>query len=235
MLERSRKKVLFDIDDTILDFRTAERNSIKRTFEELSIPFDENILKRYSDINLSCWQSLELGTMSREEVLVGRFEILFREMKIETSASKVQERYESLLESGHYFIPGAPELLENLFPCYDLYLISNGNTATQESRLKSAGIGRYFKGVFISEQIGVNKPSPVFFDRCFAAIPNFRHEDALIVGDSLTSDILGGIKAGVATCWFNPDGLKGTGDIVPDYEIRELSELPMLLKKVFKE
>ena len=147
----------------------------------------------------------------------------------------MQDHYEALLESGHYFVPGAPELLEELYPRYELYLISNGNLRTQEGRLKSAGISPFFKGIFISEVIGVNKPAKAFFDACFTAIPGFRREDALIVGDSLSSDILGGINAGVRTCWFNPDGIPLSGSVRPDYEIHALGELPALLEEIFPE
>ena len=231
----TRKKLLFDLDDTILDFRTAERTSIRLTFEAFSIPADEAVLRRYSEINVGCWQRLERGTMTREEVLVGRFELLFRELGIAASARAVQDHYEALLESGHYFVPGAPELLEELYPRYELYLISNGNLRTQEGRLKSAGISPFFKGIFISEVIGVNKPAKAFFDACFTAIPGFRREDALIVGDSLSSDILGGINAGVRTCWFNPNGIPLSGSVRPDYEIHALGELPALLEEIFPE
>ena len=231
----TRKKLLFDLDDTILDFRTAERTSIRRTFEAFSIPADEAVLRRYSEINVGCWQRLERGTMTREEVLVGRFELLFRELGIAASARAVQDHYEALLESGHYFVPGAPELLEELYPRYELYLISNGNLRTQEGRLKSAGISPFFKGIFISEVIGVNKPAKAFFDACFTAIPGFRREDALIVGDSLSSDILGGINAGVRTCWFNPDGIPLSGSVRPNYEIHALGELPARLEEIFPE
>lgn len=230
----TRKKILFDLDDTILDFRTAERNAIRQTFEEFSLPADEAVLRRYSEINLGCWQRLELGTMTRDEVLVGRFELLFRELGLEASARAVQDRYESLLESGHYFVPGAPELLETLYPLYDLYLISNGNLVTQQCRLKSAGIAPYFRDIFISEVIGANKPSLAFFEACFAAIPDFRREDAVIVGDSLSSDIRGGLNAGVRTCWFNPDGIRAEGELRADYEFRALSELPALLTRIFQ-
>ena len=235
MSEGVRKKILFDLDDTILDFRTAEKNAIRQTFEEAGIPAGESVLRRYSEINLSCWQALERGEMTRAEVLVGRFERLFREMGLDLPAQEVQDRYEALLEGGHYFIPGAPELLEQLFPLYDLYLISNGNLVTQQCRLKSAGIAPYFKGIFISERIGANKPSPAFFDECFRSIPGFCRKDAVIVGDSLSSDIRGGINAGVRTCWFNPDGASAAPDLRPDYEIRALSELPALLERIFGE
>lgn len=235
MEQNGRIKLLFDLDDTILDFRTAERISLKTALTELGLPSTEAVLRRYSEINLYCWQQLELGTMTREELLVGRFAKLFSELGVDFPPVLAQERYEKLLESGHYFMPGAPALLKALFPRYDLYLISNGNTVTQESRLRSAGIAPYFKGIFISEQIGINKPARAFFDACFAAIPDFRTEDALIIGDSLSSDILGGRNAGVKTCWYNPFHLPAREDVHPDYEISALSELPALLEAIFSE
>ena len=233
MSERGRKKVLFDLDDTILDFHTAERHALKAAFDELGIASEEELLSHYSEINAYCWQQLELGKMTREEVLVSRFEKLFTERGIACDARAAQDCYEGFLESGHFFVPGAPKLLEELFPKYDLYLVSNGNSVTQAGRLKSAGISPYFKGIFISEEIGVNKPARAFFDACFAAIPDFRAENAIIIGDSLTSDILGGINAGIRTCWFNPAGKSERDDIKPDYMIRSLGELPAMLEEIF--
>ena len=124
MSERGRKKVLFDLDDTILDFHTAERHALKAAFDELGIAAEEELLSHYSEINAYCWQQLELGKMTREEVLVSRFEKLFHEKRIDCDARTAQDCYEGFLESGHFFVPGAPELLEELYPCYDLCRIS---------------------------------------------------------------------------------------------------------------
>ena len=99
--------------------------------------------------------------------------------------------------------------------------------------MKSAGIGPYFEEIFISEEIGFNKPSAEFFERCFEKIPDFCRERTIMIGDSLTSDILGGINAGIKTCWFNPQGRLGRGDIVPDYELGKLEQVPGLLEKIF--
>ena len=233
MSENGRKKIMFDLDDTILDFHTAERHALKAAFDKLGIAADDELLTRYSEINAFCWQQLELGKMTREEVLVSRFEKLFREKGIRCAPRTAQDCYERFLESGHFFVPGAEELLEELYPKYDLYLVSNGNTVTQESRLKSAGIAPFFKGIFISEQIGVNKPDREFFEACFSEIPDFRAEDAVIVGDSLTSDIRGGINAGIKTCWFNPGHKPERDDIKADYMFHALSELPSLLEEIF--
>ena len=232
MYDKRMGIILFDLDDTILDFRTAERNAISSTFEKLGIDSSERTLRRYSEINISCWHKLERGEMTRAEVLISRFEKLFSELGIERSAYEAQSLYEQFLGNGHYFVPGAPELLETLYGKYELYIISNGVAATQKKRIASAGIAKYFNDIFISEHIGFNKPSKEFFEACFSRIPRFRREDALIVGDSLSADIRGGVNSGVATCWLDPDGEK-TEDIKPDYSIRSLSELPELLERIF--
>lgn len=225
--------VFLDLDDTILDFHRAEAEAIAKTLQSAGIaPTAENVAL-YSRINAALWHQLELGTITRPRLLVQRFEELFTALGVKGDVEQTRNCYESLLGQGHWFIPGAPELLEALYPNYDLYLASNGNLHMQKGRLDSAGIRPYFKNIFVSEAVGHNKPSKAYFDACFAAIEGFDKDRAIIVGDSLTSDILGGINAGIKTCWFNPHGKAGREDIVPDYEIRALSELPALLERAF--
>ena len=130
-------------------------------------------------------------------------------------------------------MPGAEELLEALYGKYPLYIVSNGNLSVQEGRIASSGIAKYFGEIFISQQIGFDKPRKEFFDACFARIPGFDRERSIIVGDSLTSDIRGGINAGIKTCWYNPRGKAAREDIRPDYSIAELNELPGLLSEIF--
>lgn len=230
-----RKKgfVLLDLDDTILDFQKAERGAFCAAFSSLGVEPTEELMSRYHQINLRCWEMLERGEMSREKILVHRFRLLFEERGLPLSPEETQRRYEEYLCRGHFFIPGAEALLAELHGKYPLYLLSNGNMHTQEGRLRSAGIAPFFEGIFISEAMGHNKPSRAYFDACFAQIPGFDATRAVMVGDSLTSDILGGINAGVKTCWFNPHGMPGREDIRPDHEIRALAELPPLLEKIF--
>lgn len=142
-----------------------------------------------------------------------------------------QASYEYLLGIGHYFVDGAPELLQALKDKYELYIVSNGTASVQDSRLESAGIAPYFKDIFISERLGADKPTKKFFDIVFSRIEGFERDKAVIVGDRLSSDILGGINAGIKTCWFNPKRLPGKENIPADYEIHALSELPELLEK----
>ena len=227
--------VLMDLDDTILDFHKAEAVAIKKTFNQLGAEASPELISRYSQINQRQWERLELGEIDRHQVLTGRFEILFNELGMSLDGQEAQDLYEELLSIGHWFMPGAEELLEELYGKYRLFIVSNGTPVVQQGRLKSSGIGRYFEQIFISEEIGATKPEKRFFDICAEGIPGFEAERAIIVGDSLTSDILGGINAGIATCWYNPRRLPARADIPADFEIHELSELPGLLESLFGE
>ncbi len=224
--------VFLDLDNTILDFSMAERTALTRMLSERGIEPTEERLARYPVINIRFWEKLEEGLLTREEVLVGRFEAFFAEQGLAVSGREACERYESLLHEGHWFMPGAQELLQALQGRHRVFLVSNGLASVQESRMESAGIKDCFEKIFISELIGCDKPSREFFERCFAQIPGFERSRAIIVGDSLTSDIRGGVNAGILSCWYNPKGLPGREDIVPDYEIRHLDELLPLLESL---
>lgn len=224
--------VLFDVDDTLLDFGKAEAAAIRKTFERIGISVTDELIRRYSEINAQQWSRFEKGEITREKLLTERFDILFSELGINVPSEMAQASYEYLLGIGHYFVDGAEELLEALKDKYELYIVSNGNASVQDRRLKSAGIIPYFKDIFISERVGFNKPSAEFFEACFERIPGFEKDKAVIVGDRLSSDILGGINAGVKTCWFNPRGDAPDPDIPADYEIKHLSELPALLESI---
>lgn len=221
--------LLIDLDDTILDFHKAEHIALEKTLRLFGIDPSDDIRTRYSQINLAHWQMLERGELTRQEVAVGRFACLFRELNVIADAQLASDTYAHHLSIGHYFLPGAETALEQLSGKYKLYLASNGTATTQESRLKSANIGHYFKDIFISQHLGADKPSPEFFRRAFARIPGFDPSRAMIVGDSLTSDIKGGNNAGIATCWVNPKHLSHPADIQVDHEIESLSQLEKLL------
>ena len=225
------KFVLLDLDDTIFDFGKAEHLALAKTLSEMGVEPTDSTISRYSEINRAHWERLERGELTREQVLIYRFDALYRELGIDKSSTQTQQIYEYRLSLEHPFINGATELLDELSKEYELYVVSNGTAVVQDRRIAESGIGKYFKDIFISQRVGADKPSPEFFDYCFSKIAGFEREGAIIVGDSLTSDILGGKNAGIKTCHFNPKS-KSNGKIVPDYEIKKLSELPLLLKKL---
>lgn len=226
------RNVLFDLDDTLFDFHKAEKIALTKTLVHFGIDPTEETLALYSTINAAHWKRLELGEISREEVKVGRYRELFKTIGIECDPVKATAYYESMLAIGHYFMPGAPELLEELYGKYRLYIVSNGTAKVQEGRIGSSGIAKYMDGIFISQILGANKPDKQFFDICFAEIPDFSLSETVIIGDSLSSDIKGGINAGITTVWFNPKGIENDSDIKPDYTIKELSEVPGLLSQI---
>ena len=226
------RNVLFDLDDTLFDFHKAEKIALTKTLVHFGIDPTEETLALYSAINAAHWKRLELGEISREEVKVGRYRELFETIGVECDPVKATAYYESMLAIGHYFMPGAPELLEELYGKYRLYIVSNGTAKVQEGRIGSSGIAKYMDGIFISQVLGANKPDKQFFDICFSEIPDFSLSETVIIGDSLSSDIKGGINAGITTVWFNPKGIENDNDIKPDYTIKELSEVPGLLSQI---
>ena len=221
--------LFLDLDDTILDFHKAERIAISKTIREFGVEPTEDILNLYHEINKWHWEQLEKGTQTRAQILVNRFGVLFEKLGREVDAPKCAKVYEYNLSQGHYFLPGAEEAVDRLSKKYRLFLASNGTAVVQKGRMTSANLYRFFETVFVSQEIGYNKPAKEYFEACFAQIPGFDREKAMIVGDSLSSDIKGGINAGIRTVWVNPEH-KDSGAIKPDYEIEALSQLEALLE-----
>ena len=224
--------LFLDMDNTILDFDMAERIAIPKTLSAFGVNVTEGLLARYHAINKTCWEMLERGEITREEVGTRRFSEIFAQEGGVGDAAACNDLYLKNLAIGHYFLPGAEEAVQRLSKKYRLYLASNGTASVQEGRMTSANLYPYFEKVFISERIGANKPAKEFFDRSFAQIPDFDPKKAMIVGDSLTSDILGGINAGIATCWVNPKHKPGKPEIKADYEIEGLHQLEALLETI---
>ena len=222
--------LFLDLDDTILDFHKAERIALSKTIRDFGVEPTEEVLTLYHGINKWHWEQLELGKMVREEVLVGRFAMLFAEKNVDVDPVIVARTYEKNLSIGHYFLPGAEEAVELLYKKYRLFLTSNGTASVQKGRMTSANLYRFFEKVFVSQEIGHNKPAKAYFDACFAQIPDFDPAKAMIVGDSLSSDIQGGINAGIKTCWVNPHHAAPKNGIAPDYEIEALHQLEALLE-----
>ena len=223
--------LLLDLDDTILDFHKAERIAISKTIREFGVEPTEEILNLYHEINDWHWKQLEKGILTRAEVLENRFKVLFEKLGKDVDSALCARTYEKNLSTGHWFLPGAEEAVDCLSKKYRLFLVSNGTASVQKGRMTSANLYRFFETVFVSQEIGHNKPSKAYFDACFARIPGFDKEKAMIVGDSLTSDIQGGINAGIKTVWVNP-GHKNSGEIKPDYEIEGLYQFETLLGKI---
>lgn len=224
--------LLIDLDDTILDFQKQEQVAIYKTLSEAGIKPTDEICALYSRINDAHWKRLEKGEITRNEVLQGRFRELFAQLGVEADHTAPALAYMEHLATGHYFLPGARKALESLRGKYRLFLASNGTASVQWRRIESADLAPYFEQIFISQEVGVNKPAKGYFDYCFGHIKGFDPARTLMVGDSLSSDIAGGQNAGIATCWINPTGKVCALKQKPDYEIQALSQLEGLLQSL---
>ncbi len=225
------KYLFIDLDNTILDFHKAEYFALGKTLSHFGLEPTDYVRSRYSVINRAHWDMLERMEITRDQVLTGRYEVLLKEFCLDVNPVECARFYEHCIAyDDHYFLPGAGEALAALSKDYRLFLASNGTAEMQHGKLKNLGITALFDKLFISEELGVDKPDARFFQRAFAQIDGFDPKYALMVGDSLVADIKGGIDAGIDTCWINPEGK--SGNLQPTYTLAQLSQLPALLKSL---
>lgn len=224
------KALFFDADKTLLDFHATEKRGLEAVFAKHQLPLTEEIRSYYLTLNGALWESYERGEISRDTVLFTRFGRVFSHFHIPLDGVAFEQEYRKELDKGHDLMDGAMELIQTLAPRYELYIITNGTTQTQYRRLKDSGLYPYFQDIFISGEIGNRKPMKAFFDHCFEKLPHLSPKDVLIIGDSLSSDILGGNYAGIDTCWMNAEGKENDTAAKPLYEIHHLRELPPILE-----
>lgn len=229
------KAILFDIDGTLLDFSAAERCAIEKTFSKFGLgEFSPEKAQKYSEINLRHWEMLERGEIEKSDVLHMRFvEFLKYLNRDPAAADEVNDYYESIIADTVAFIENAPEICNDLAEKYDLYCVTNGSLPVQTKRLQNSGLGKYFKQVFISDEIGFEKPSIKFFEPVLNAV-HCEKSEIMIIGDSLTSDMKGGNNAGIKCCFYNPQCKAIEGDVKIDYEIKSLGGIYAVLESESK-
>lgn len=225
--------ILWDVDGTLLDFLAAERAAIGSCFARFGLgTCSDQQLSRYSAINQSYWRRLERGELTRDQVLVGRFEEFFAAEGLPVSvAPAFNQAYQLSLGDTVCFMDHSDQLVARLRGRVRQYAVTNGTRVAQERKLTLSGLGKLFDGVFISELVGAEKPSPQFFDHVFQAIGPVDKSEVLIVGDSLTSDMKGGLQAGIPCCWYNPNRLPLPEDMPVDYVIQDLNQVEEILDR----
>ncbi len=221
------RSLLWDVDGTLLDFRAAETAAVKSLFDEFSLGrCTDEMVHRYSRINTVFWERLERNEITKSRVLIGRFEQFFGEIGIPVSlAEEFNRRYQIRLGDTIVFRDDSIRIVKSLRGCVRQYVVSNGTIVAQNRKLKLSGLGELMDGIFLSEEIGAEKPNKAFFDAVFEKIRPFRPDEVLIVGDSLTSDIRGGNNAGIRTCWYNPERKEAPDGFHIDYIISDLHEI----------
>lgn len=222
--------ILWDIDGTLLDFSAAEKAALQHCFQLFQLgSCSPAMLQRYSAINKQYWQQLEKGEVTKPEVLTGRFQQFFKKENITCDPKAFNQQYQKQLGEAVFFTEGAKELVASLQGTVRQYAVTNGTRTAQRRKLKKSGLDTLLDGIFISDEIGAEKPDIAFFQHVFNQIAPFHKHQTLIVGDSLSSDMAGGSRAGIICCWYNPKLLPLPLDPVIQYQIQQLSDVKTLL------
>ena len=217
--------LLFDADNTLFDFDQAERNAHLLLCRAHGLAFSEEGYQLYHKCNADLWRDFDRGLCTKEYLLVERFRRYLAITGERADPEALNRDHLRALGEGAMLLPGAEELCRVLSRDHRFYLLTNAVASAQKTRFANSAIAPYFQGVFISEEVGVGKPDPAYFDYVFHAVPGLARDNALVIGDSLTSDIQGANNAGLPCCWFNPKGQPRPQGLRIDYEIRALEEL----------
>ena len=219
------KILLFDLDDTLLDFGANEIDSLNKLFHQHGYDFSDELFRVYDSVNKQLWTDYENGNITLDEVLNSRFSGTLLKLGKTVDGVEWENQYRELLGNGHQLIEGALELCQCLFVSHRLFVITNGVTKTQIKRLKLSGLYGFFEDIFDSQSIGFQKPSKEFFDYVMCHIKDFEIRETLIIGDSLNTDIKGGLLSGIDNCWINRKSQKCSSEIQSTYTITSLAEL----------
>lgn len=219
--------LFFDLDDTLFDFQRSEKWALKRLIEDHGVMFTSQMEEVYKNLNSELWHRYAKGEISVQTVKETRFTKLFNYYAIQGDGIKADIRFRELLADGNFLLPDAKEIMEDLHKTYQLIAVTNGIADTQYARLQKTGLKPYFDQIFISGEIGSQKPEPAFFDAVFQKNPTLNKKEVLMIGDNLDTDILGGINYGLDTCWITQKSISQANEkgVNPTFLIKSLKEI----------
>ncbi|NIG54675.1 YjjG family noncanonical pyrimidine nucleotidase [Chitinophaga sp. Cy-1792] len=222
------KAIFFDVDDTLLTFKTSSRLALSKAFDAQGLTFNENIFEVFREMDQALWAKQKQRLISVQEITDIRFGQFFERLHIDASAEEMKEQYQQNLFNEYALEPSALEVVKYLSPKYPLYVASNGFLAMQQSRLKLAGLFQSFADLYVSDNVGFEKPDSRFFEEVMTR-SKLKSEEILFVGDSLEADITGAAGCNIATCWYNPGDQHNLLPVKPNYTIRHLSQLKEII------
>jgi len=221
---------LFDLDDTLLDFKASERLSFQATLVALGLgDLTASLFPGYQRENTQLWADFEHGLVSKEHIKVERFRRAFAPHRIDADPEAASRRYLEFLRDSVVLIEGAAEICEALCEFGELGVITNGIEAVQTQRIAKSGLGRWLSFVATSETCGYGKPDARFFEFSVSKFRTFRKAETVLVGDRLDTDILGARQFGIDSCWFNPSRAGNGSQIVPTFEVARLRDIAAYL------
>jgi len=225
---RSYTWFLFDLDGTLLDFHRAEVLALQQATNEAGIDLTDKAASLYAKINDALWAEFEHGAITARDIRNARFVQWLDALEVDQDPTALSERFLELLVEHSTYIEGAEALLHALLGNVQMALITNGFADVQRGRVARFGLDRWFDPILISEELGASKPNREIFDIAFERMGHPEKAEVLILGDSMSSDIRGGVNYGIDTCWFNPASHTNDTGLIPTYEIRHLHEIRSL-------
>ncbi len=227
------KKTIFlvDADDTILDFHGASSLALQDAFISCGLEWKEEYKEKYKAFNDSLWEKLERKEITRAELMVTRFPLFLEHLGLPSIGEKFNGYYLKYLSTHPIFITGAEEFLSQLRKIGRVYIVTNGTEWIQKSRFSISGLFSMCEETFISDCIGVDKPAKGYTDYVLSHIPNFKREEAVWIGDSLSADIKAANDAKITSIWYNPKGKCGNNKATPDYVAKDFAQILSILKK----
>lgn len=227
-MEKTVKAVLIDIDNTLLDFEECAKESLVNSCRDMSVPYESRFMPAFTAVNNLLWRQVEDRHITVEKLHEIRFRTVFSALDLPYDGKQFEKLFRAYVAQAAVPVENSIEMLEYLKGKYFLAVASNSSLSQQLKRLEKAGMAKYFDDFFVSDRIGANKPSAEFFANCLPHLPTNKKDEIILIGDSLSADIEGGISFGIKTCWFNKGGEKKTS-LSPDYVIENLSEIKIIL------
>lgn len=224
------KVVILDLDNTLIDFDYMEVESLKHTLEHFNVTWTDEMIEDYILINQALWERLEKGEHTKEEILLLRFKTLADRYGMTIDPVQVNEMYLKGMKDHTMYMPHGKELLDAIKGKTCLVMLTNGVTIAQKGKVEKLGLDEYFDHIIISEAVKLHKPDVRIFEYMSKQIGMYDKEEMIIIGDSLTSDIQGGINYGIDTCWYNPKKKASISHVNADYTIQSLEELWQILE-----
>ena len=228
---RGYKYLLFDLDNTLMDFDRAEETAFYAAFSASDLAVDDGVYRLYHEINGGLWKQLEKGEMTRERLKDLRYEMLFDRLGMpdDGKSREVSDRYFEELACQRFMMDGAEDVCRLLRPHYKMYIVTNGTYEVQRGRFFGSPLEKYFDGIFVSEHIGAAKPSPVFFDYVLKTVGDEDRSAYCVIGDSLTSDMDGAILAGMDSVWLDHRSTYDAKGRAVTHILQDIRDLPAYL------
>ena len=223
--------VLFDADGTLLDFEKSEDEAVREAMLRSNITPDDEKVATYSKINKGLWEMLERKEIEKSVLLYRRFELFCEHYGYTADAKKMAEDYMNLLSQKGYVLEGATALLQRLHGKIRMYIVTNGVDFIQRSRYVRSGLCDFFDGIFISGEIGYEKPDPKYFEKVESSLGALDKSSTIVIGDSLTSDILGANNYCLDSCWYNPKLKENNSKALPTYVAQSFDEVYSIIER----